>query len=62
MQVVVKADIHVPPHRGHGQLLMPLARAMHDHIGVRPGAVDHAIVDELAVIVQHGRRRNCAPV
>ena len=53
VQLVVKPHRHIAARRGHGQLLMPLPRAMHDGERVGPKAVDHAIVDELARVVQH---------
>ncbi|MPL84470.1 hypothetical protein SDC9_30435 [bioreactor metagenome] len=53
MQIVVEADRDVAAGRGHRQLLEALARAMHHHEGIRRGAVDHAVVDELARIVEH---------
>jgi butyrate kinase len=53
MQVVVKADRHIAPGGRHRQLLMPLTRAVNHGEGVRPNPVDHAVVDELARVVQH---------
>ena len=53
VQLVVKAHRHIAPRRGHGQLLVPLTRAMNHRERIRPKAVDHAIIDELAGVVQH---------
>ena len=53
MQVVIKPDRHIAPGCSHGQLLMPLTRPMHHGKAVWTHPVNHAIVDELARIVQH---------
>jgi hypothetical protein len=53
VQVVVEQHHHVATHRAAGQDLVPGARAMHHHETVGAVAVDHAVVDELAGLVEH---------
>ena len=53
VQIVVETQRDVAAHRGALQLLMAGSRAVHDHPGVRAGAVEDAVVGEFALLVQH---------
>ena len=53
VQLVIKADRHIAACGGHGQLFVPLARPMHHGEAVGAKAVDHAVIHELARIVEH---------
>ena len=48
VQIVVEAQRDVAAHGGALQLLMAGARTMHDHPGIRAGAVEDAVVGEIA--------------
>ena len=53
VQVVVEQHGAIAARRLLDDLLMAGARAMHQHPGIRAGAIDDAIVGEMAAIVQH---------
>ena len=53
VQVVVEQHRHLPALGRAQQHLVAVAGAVHHHEGVGAGAVDHAVVDELAGLVEH---------
>ncbi len=52
VQVVIEQHGHIAPDAGRREQFVCAARSMHHHPGVRPGAIEDAVVDELALIVE----------